>query len=66
MPYIRKRVYQDLKTYKMDEHSENDFCNENESIILNKTESVKSDDDIALGPLHTSIEESGKALNSSG
>ena len=48
------------------EHNENDSGNENEGIILNKTDSVKSDDDIALVPMHTSIEESGKALNSSG
>ena len=48
------------------EHSENDYCNENKNIILNKTDSVKSVDDIALETLHASIEETAKALNSAG
>ena len=48
------------------EHSKNDSGNEHEGIILNKTDSVKSDDDIALEPLHASIEETAKALNSAG
>ena len=48
------------------ERDENDSGNENEGMILNKVDSVTSDDDIALGPLQTSIEETGKALNSAG
>ena len=48
------------------EHNENDSGNENEGINLNKTDSVKSDEDIALVRLHDSIEETGKPLNSAG
>ena len=34
--------------------------------LINEGDGVKSDDDIALGPLQSSIEETGKALNSAG
>ena len=44
----------------------NDSRNDNEVINLNKSDSVKSDDEIALVPLQTSIEETGKFLNSPG
>ena len=44
----------------------NDSGNDNEVIILNKSDSVKSDDDIVLVPLQTSIEETGKVANSPG
>ena len=47
-------------------HNENDSGNENEGIGLNKTDSVKSDEHIALGRLHDSIKETGKSLNSAG
>ena len=47
-------------------HNENNCGNKNEGIILNKTDSVKSDDDIALCPLHSSIEDTGQTLNSAG
>ena len=48
------------------ECKENDSGNKNEGIILNKSDSVKSDDDIVLSPLQTSIEETGNAINSTG
>ena len=44
------------------EHDKNDSGNENEGIILNETDSVKSDKHIVLGRLHDSIEETGKAF----
>ena len=48
------------------EHNENVSGNENGGIILNKTHSDTSDDDIALSPFHASIEEKRKALKSAG
>ena len=48
------------------ECNENDSGNEKEGRILNEGDGVKSDDDIILGPLQTSVEETDKALNSSG
>ena len=44
----------------------NDSGNENDGAILKKSDSVNSDDDIALTPLPTSIEETDKALDSAG
>ena len=44
----------------------NDSGNENDGAILKKSDSVNSDDDIALTPLATSIEETDKALDSAG
>ena len=44
----------------------NDSGNENDGAILKKSDSVNSDDDIALSPLPTSIEETDKALDSAG
>ena len=44
----------------------NDSRNDNEFIILNKSDSVKSDNDIVLVPLLTSIEQTGKDLDSPG
>ena len=48
------------------ESNTNDSGNDNEVIILNKSDSVKSDDDIVLIPMQTSIEETGKVENSPG
>ena len=44
----------------------NDSGNENDGAILKKSDSVNSDDDIALTPLPTSIEETDKVLDSAG
>ena len=44
----------------------NDSGNENDGAILKKSDSVNSDDDIALTPLPTSIEETDKVLDSPG
>ena len=48
------------------ECNENDSGNEKEGIIFNEGDGVKSDDGIVLGPLQSSIEETGKVLNSAG
>ena len=40
--------------------------NENDGAILKKSDSLNSDDDIALTLLPTSIEETGQALDSAG
>ena len=48
------------------ERHDDDSGNRNEGIILNESDSVNSEDAIALSPLQTSIDETGKALNSAG
>ena len=48
------------------ERNEDDSGNDNEVINLSKSDSAKSDDDIALVPLQTSIVDTGKDLKSVG